>query len=165
MKNVIMLFFLLFITSCSKNQIKESQTQNVMTNNEWSLIDKIESEKWNQETLIINFGKPDEVIHDQKENIELWIYNYPQPNHQKWGVEISKNDKIASVSFVPNASTRDNFTIEKISQKWGNSCVKKKEVDSSQHFVRNIRYLDCGKNRRAYFDRYNEVTSIVIIIL
>jgi phage pi2 protein 07 len=137
----------------------------VIINANWSLIDRIETEKWDQEKLIKSLGKPDEVIPDLKQTVDLWVYNYPQPNHQKWGFEISRNGKIVSATFVPNASTRDGFTIEKISQKWGVSCAKKKEVDSSQHFVRNIRFLDCGKNRRAYINRYDEVTSLAINIL
>ena len=164
MRNVIILLSFFLIASCSKNKVKENQTQDVKTNNEWSLIDRIESEKWDQEKLIGSLGKPNEVIHNQKKSADLWVYDYPQPNHQKWGFEVTKDGKIFSITFIPNASTRDKFTIESISQKWGASCVKKKEVDSSQHFVRNIYYLDCGVSRRAYFNRYNEVTSVSVTI-
>ncbi len=164
-KNIITLIFLFLFMSCSKAQVKEDQLQKVIINDDWSLINKIESEKWNKKILISNLGTPNEVIEDKKQASDLFVYDYPQVDHQKWGFEVSKDGKIVSITFIPNASTRESFTIEKIIQKWGTSCVKKKEVDSSQHFIRNIYYLECEKNRRAYLNKYDEVTSLAINIL
>ena len=164
-KNSITLIFLFLFMSCSKAQVKDNQLQKIIINDDWSLINKIESEKWNKKILISNLGIPNEVIEDKKQASDLFVYDYPQVNHQKWGFEVSKDGKIFNITFIPNASTRESFTIEKIIQKWGTSCVKKKEVDSSQHFVRKIYYLECEKNRRAYLNKYNEVTSLAINIL
>lgn len=165
MKKNITLIFVLLIVSCSKNQVKENGSRKAMLNDDWTFIEKIESEKWNKEKLVNIFGTPSEVIEDKKKILELLVYDYPQLGHQKWGFEIDEKEKVVSITFVPNISNDENFTLEKITHKWGASCTKKKEIDSSQHFVRNIYYLDCGKNHRAYLNKYDEVTSLAINIL
>lgn len=166
MKEKILLFVISFlVAACSLESIETNAKYKTEDNDDWSIISKIESERWNKKDLISNLGVPHKRNKEKNEMSEFLIYNYIQSNHQKWGFEIDEKGNVISITFIPNISNNENFTLEKIAQKWGASCVKKKEVDSSQHFVRNIYYLDCGKKRRAYFNRYDEVTSLAVDVL
>ena len=114
------------------------------------MIEKIESEKWSREKIVSVLGEPHNVMTDKEQRFEILFYNYPQSSHQQWSFEVSKSNALLNITFVPTTINREDFSINSITQKWGASCTKKKEVDSSQHFIRNIYYLDCGKNHRAY---------------
>lgn len=166
MKEKIIIFFaLIFIGSCAVDSTKNKIQKNFVPNDDWEAIEKIESERWSREKIISVLGTPHEIIKDEQQVSDILFYNYPQSNHQQWGFEVSRSNTLLSITFVPASFNRKDFTIETVTQKWGTSCAKKKEVDSSQHFVRNIYYLDCGKKHRAYLNRYDEVTSLAISVL
>ncbi len=166
MKEKIVTFFaLIFIGSCAVVSTKNKIQKNVIPNDDWDAIEKIESERWNREKIISVFGTPHEIIKDKQRVSDILFYNYPQSNHQQWGFEVSGSNTLLSITFVPAAFNRKDFTIETVIKKWGTSCAKKKEGDSSQHFIKNIYYLDCGKKHRAYLNRYDEVTSLGVSVL
>lgn len=163
-ERIVMFTVLLLLSSCAKELIKDDTKNVISPNSDWAIIEKIESERWTKNNLVTRLGVPDEIFDHKKEIPGFLVYNYAQSNHQKWGFEIDKNEKITTITFIPSVSNNENFTLAQIIQKWGAICTKKKEVDSSQHFVRNIYYLDCGKNHRAYLNRYDEVTSLAISV-
>ena len=166
MKEKIILFVaLIFIGSCAVRATKNHSQKNIDLNDDWGIIEKIESERWSREKIIGVLGNPHEIVKDKKQTLDILFYNYAQSNYQQWSFEVSKSDELLSITFVPTSFNREEFTIGTVTQKWGASCVKKKEVDSSQHFIRNIYYLDCGKKHRAYLNKYDEVTSLVIDVL
>ena len=155
MRNKIIILFALFlIVSCTHEKIHENQ-------DEWGLINKIEIEKWNKEKIIGFLGAPDDIHEDEKQKVNFLIYNYPQSNHQKWSFEISKDGELRNITFLPNSSNRKKFSSEKLSSVW-NSCVEKKSTDNSQHYIRYIYFLECGKKHKAYKNKIGEVTSISI---
>jgi len=153
----VILFVFLMIAGCSEEKI-HSEAQG-----EWALINKIEIEKWNKETILSSLGTPDDIVVDEKQNLIFLIYNYPQSNHQKWSFEISKAGDLRNITFIPNDSNRKNFSSDKLNLKWS-GCVKKKSTDASQHFIRYIYSLECGEKHKAYMNKNEEVTSISIEI-
>jgi hypothetical protein len=166
MKEKILLFFaLIFIGSCAVDSTKNKIQKTVTPNDDWEAIEKIESERWNKEKIISVLGTPDGIINDKQQVSDILFYNYPKSNYQQWGFEVSGSNALLSITFVPASFNRKDFTIKAVIKKWGTSCTKKKEVDSSQHFIKNIYYLDCGKKHRAYLNRYDEVTSLGISLL
>lgn len=166
MKEKITIFVaLILIGSCAADTTKNKFEKKITFNDDWEAIEKMQSERWSREQIISVFGPPHEMIKDNGQKSDMLFYNYPQSNHQQWSFEFSGNNSLLNITFVPTIFNRKDFTIGIITQKWGSSCVKKKEIDSSQHFVKNIYFLDCGKNRRAYLNRYDEVTSLAINIL
>ena len=163
-ESIVMFTVLILLSSCAKELIKNDTINVISPNGDWAIIEKIESERWTKKNIVASLGVPDEIFDHKKGIPDFLVYNYAQSNHQKWGFEIDKNEKITTITFIPSVSNNENFTLAQITQKWGAICTKKKEVDSSQHFVRNIYYLDCGKNHRAYLNRYDEVTSLAISV-
>jgi hypothetical protein len=163
MKGKIIIFVtLIFIGSCAVDATRNNIQKTGALNDDWEAIEKIESERWSREKIISVLGIPHEIIKNKKQMSDILFYNYPQSNHQQWGFEVSGNNSLLGITFIPTSFNRKDFTIGTVTQKWGASCAKKKEVDSSQHFVKNIYYLDCGKNHRAYLNKYGEVTSLAI---
>lgn len=57
------------------SKLSDDEKQEYYSFANWSLIDRIETEKWDQEKLIKSLGKPDEVIPDLKQTVDLWVYN------------------------------------------------------------------------------------------
>ncbi|NOT77599.1 MAG: hypothetical protein HOP07_01200 [Bacteriovoracaceae bacterium] len=166
MKEKAKIFFTLFlIGSCALDSMKNKTHNAPDLNDDWAMIEKIESEKWSREKVVSFLGEPHKVMSDKKDKFEALFYNYPRTNHQQWSFEFSKENALLNITFVPTTINREDFTISSITQKWGVICTKKKEVDTSMHFIRNIYYLDCGKNHRAYLNRYDEVTSLTIDFL
>lgn len=166
MKEKTIIFFTLFLVgSCALDLLKNRTHNSVDLNDDWAMIERIESEKWRREKVVSVLGEPHKVMSDKEDKFEALFYNYPRTSHQQWSFEFSKLNTLINITFVPTSINREDFTINSIIQKWGVTCTKKKEVDTSMHFIRNIYYLDCGKKHRAYLNRYDEVTSLTIDVL
>lgn len=163
MKKIIIMTMLSCLISCSKNQIFNNQIPKAHNyQSTWELIDQIETEKWNKEKILAFFGSPNEIIDGKNSSIEYLIYDDPNSGHQRWSFEINKNQELTHITFIPDPSDTESFTEKRISEKWGNSCKRKKDINSTQHFIKYIYHLDCDENHRAYLNNHNKVTSLWI---
>ena len=156
MRNKIKILFVFLLTaSCTHEKINDN------TQSEWGLINKIESEKWNEGKIISWLGAPNDIHENEKQNLKYLIYDYPKSNHQKWSFEISNKGELRNITFLPNNSNRKDFSSEKLISRWSR-CVKKKSTDNSQHYIRYIYSLECGEKHKGYMNKIGEVTSISI---
>ena len=163
MKKIIALITLFCLVSCSKNQISNSQFSKIREyRSSWELIYQIETEKWNKEKLLAFFGQPNEIIDDKNNAGEYLIYDDPNSGHQRWSFGINTGQELTDLTFIPNSRDGESFTEKGIIEKWGKNCKRKKDIDSTQHFIRYIYHLDCSEKHRAYFNNHNEVTSLWI---
>lgn len=163
MKKIIVLTTLFCLIACSKNQISNSQSSKTRKYRaSWDLIYQIETEKWNKEKLLAFFGQPNEIVDEKNSAGENLIYDDPNSGHQRWSFGINSKQELTDITFIPDTGDGENFTEKEIIEKWGKNCQRKKDIDSTQHFVRYIYHLDCNEKHRAYFNNHNEVTSIWI---
>jgi hypothetical protein len=163
MKKTIVLTTLFCLVACSKNQISNSQFSKIREyRSSWELIYQIETEKWNKEKLLAFFGQPNEIIDDKNNAGEYLIYDDPNSGHQRWSFGINTGQELTDLTFIPNSRDGESFTEKGIIEKWGKNCKRKKDIDSTQHFIRYIYHLDCSEKHRAYFNNHNEVTSLWI---
>jgi hypothetical protein len=136
MKNLKRLgIIILLAVSCSHSNPFDVQKSTPISNGDWDLIFKMEEEHWNKDTVIANIGSPSEIITDNKTKATYLIYLDTNLKRQKWSIGFSQSNKLSRISFFPNLSNEANFSVEKIIEKWGKECVKKVEIDNSQHFI------------------------------
>jgi hypothetical protein len=131
--------------------------------NEWELLNKIKSEKWNSERITTVFGPPNSILREGISNQEFWIYLDKNLNLQKWSIAVSSNGQIFSITFFPNISNRDLFTKENVKNYWGNTCLEKKEQINNKEFIDNIYFLDCGEGRKVYLNNLKEISSLLLV--
>lgn len=163
MKNLTWLLITILIAfSCSHSNPIDAQKAAPIRSGDWDLIFKMEKEHWDKDTVIANLGNPSEIINDAKTKSTYLIYLDNNLKRQKWSIGFSQFSKLSSISFFPNLSNEANFSVEKIIEKWGKECVKKSEVDNSQHFVQKKNYLDCGHNRKARLNNLDQVNGLFI---
>lgn len=163
MKNLIRFGIIILIAfSCSHNSLIDAQKAEQIRSGDWDLIFKMEKEHWDKYTVIANIGTPSEIITDDKTKSTYLIYLDSSLKRQKWSIGFSQSNKLSSISFFPNLSNEANFSVEKIIEKWGKECVKKTEVDNSQHFIQKKKYLDCGHNRKARLNNFDQVNGLFI---
>lgn len=163
MKKIICLIIIaLMAISCSHINVDKNSQDVTVKNQDWILIEKIETERWNKDKIISFLGVPNKVYNDDKKSIQYLIYNDTNTGYQEWSFGVQKSGSLNYITFIPNISNEDNFTTEKIIKIWGKSCNKKTEMDLTQHFIKKIYYIDCGHGHRAYLDNHNEVTSLSI---
>jgi hypothetical protein len=166
MKKIKLVSILIFIIACSKITPRhEEHSQRINPNNDWAILNELELNTVNKEYVLNIFGTPREVFNDEKKKIEYLIYDDVQTKRQKWSLGINNIGKLTSITFIPNYTNREAFPLEILKNKWGEKCIKKKDVDISQHFIRNIYYLDCGEKYRAYLDKNDEVMNISITLI
>ncbi len=161
-KTLYIVCFMSTVFSCSFST--KNKTENPTINNvdqEWKYLLGMQSEKWSKGKIIQTLGNPTEVFNDTKLKHEYLIYKDKSTNHQNWSIGI-KSEKLASISFFPNFSNEENFSINQISKYWGNKCIKKIETDSSQPFVLKKNYLDCGLGRKARINNLGQVEGLFI---
>ncbi|MDD4975569.1 MAG: hypothetical protein PHY93_14525 [Bacteriovorax sp.] len=163
---IIVLFILILSTifSCSFNKNSIEAVEKSSIKDEWDLISKIEKEKWNKEKIIKIFGIPGKIYNEEKDPSESLIYYDLKLGYQNWAFDIKKDGSLEGFLFIPNFSNRKNFSQEIIKSNWKEDCVKKVETDLSQHFIRKIYYLQCGKYKRVDLTNHDEVTSLSIQI-
>lgn len=159
MKKILTFILLTICTSCAQSQLRGVEQDVII--NVWDLINKIENEKWTKNKILSYFGEPRQTYNEETETL---IYDDKNLGYQNWAFETKKDGALISFTFIPNISNRDNFTYDKIIEKWGKDCKKKIETDLTQHFIRKIYSLDCDKNRHASLNRYNEVMSLYVEI-
>ncbi len=164
MKNYFILIFVICALPACTYKTLALQSPRPENVNEWELIKKISVEKMSKENLISYLGAPYSVLKDKNDSIEYFIYQDTSLNVQKWSIEFQQNGKLSRVTFFPNVSNRENFTIEKVIENWGKNCIRKKDIDKNQHFVMNIYYLDCESQRRAYLNNHDEISSLSLTI-
>ncbi len=156
---------ILLALSCShSNPVDAQKTAPIRRSNDWDLIFLMEKEHWDKDTVIANLGNPSEIINDDKTKSTYLIYLDNNLRRQKWSIGFSQSNKLSSISFFPNLSNEANFSVEKIIEKWGKECVKKSELDNTQHFIQKRNYLDCGLNRKARLNNLNQVNGLFIVL-
>jgi hypothetical protein len=154
---------ILLALSCShSNPVDTQKTAPISRSSDWDLIFQMEKEHWDKDTVIANLGSPFEIINDDKIKSSYLVYLDNNLKRQKWSIGFSQSNKLSSISFFPNLSNEANFSVEKIIEKWGKECVKKLEVDNSQHFIKKKHYLDCGQNRKARLNNLDQVNGLFI---
>jgi len=144
--------------------VTKNKSENPSINNvdqEWKLLLGMQSENWNKEKIIQTLGNPTEVFNDAKTKHEYLIYKDKSSNHQIWSIGI-KGIQLSSISFFPNFSNEENFSMDQISKHWGNNCIKKVEIDSSQPFVLKKNYLDCGLGRKARINNLGQIEGLFV---
>jgi hypothetical protein len=163
MKNLKRLgIIILLAVSCSHSNPVDAQKATPIRSGDWDLIFKMEKELWDKDTVIANIGSPSEIITDDKTKSTYLIYLDTNLKRQKWSIGFSQSNKLSSISFFPNLSNEANFSVEKIIEKWGKECVKKAEIDNSQHFIQKKKFLDCGHNRKARLNNLDQVNGLFI---
>ena len=155
-KNVIIF---LFILGCTAHTTVPDKTNK--EKNEWELLNKIKSEKWNSERIATVFGPPNSILREGVK--EFWIYLDKNLDIQKWSIGVSTNGNIFSITFFPNISNRDLFTKENAKNYWGNTCLEKKEQINNKEFIDNLYFLDCGEGRRVYLNNLKEISSLFLV--
>ncbi len=154
---------ILLALSCShSNPVDTQKTAPISRSSDWDLIFQMEKEHWDKDTVIANLGTPSEIINDDKTKSTYLIYLDNNLKRQKWSIGFSQSYKLSNISFFPNLSNEANFSVEKIIEKWGKECVKKSEVDNSQHFIQKKHYLDCCQNRKARLNNLDQVNGLFI---
>jgi hypothetical protein len=163
-KLILLILTLATICACSFNKTSVVTEEKSSIKDEWALISKIEKEKWNKEKIIQFFGKPGKIYNKEKDPNESLIFYDLKLGYQNWAFDIKKDGNLEGFLFIPNFSNRRNFSQEIIKTKWKEACVKKVETDLSQHFIRKIYYLQCGKYKKVDLTNHDEVTSLSVRI-
>jgi hypothetical protein len=144
--------------------VTKNKTENPTINDinqEWKYLLGMQNEKWSKEKIIQTLGNPTEVFNDAKSKHEYLIYKDKSTNHQTWSIGI-KGEQLASISFFPNLSNEENFSIDQILKQWGSNCIKKVEIDSSQPFILKKNYLDCGLGRKARINNLGQIEVLFV---
>ena len=158
-KKFYLIGFLLITLSCSHVTKNENLTDNV--DREWKYLLSMQNEKWSRDKIVQILGNPTEVYNDVKSKHIYLIYKDKNTNHQSWSIGI-KDEQLKTISFFPNFSNEESFSIDQISKYWGKNCIKKVEIDSSRPFVLKKNYLDCGLGRKVRINNLGQVEGLFV---
>lgn len=140
-------------TSLKTNELKQT----------WNVIENASTKNWTKDKLENEIGVAQEEIKSPTARIHLTLL-YEQSNRQKWGITISKNNIVESVTYLPTDIYRHEFTIEKIMNRWKNlNCKKEEKQILTPHVIKKERFISCDNGKRIiHYNRYNEVESILV---
>ncbi len=159
MKSLILLF--LFLTACTSTHEQNVNPVELI----WNILERASIDGWTSEKLLDQIGKPTQIFKQPAKEIDLaWIYKNQASGFQEWGIGIKNNNVIDSITYIPNESYRNEFTIEKITTRWKNlDCKHQQKQELSPGLVKTIKYIECNHGTHVIkYNKYNEVESIFI---
>ena len=146
----------MFLTACTSlktNELKQT----------WNVIENASSKHWTKSKLENEIGIAQKEIKNPVKKIHLALL-YEQNNRQKWGITLSKDNTVESVTYLPTDSYRSEFTIQKIMNRWRDlNCKKEEKQVLTPHVIKKERFITCDNGKRIIrYNQYNEVESILV---